>query len=88
MLEILVTTGELVLSEPATTIRTQWRGMDRLEHKVSLTIDHRSLAAGIAAPQHIDNMFAMGGEGTDGGIGELLPPKARMAIRLVGTDGE
>ena len=62
--------------------------MDRLEHEVTLAIDHRSLAAGIAAPQHIDNMFAMGGEGTDGGIGELLPPEARMTVRLVGTHGE
>ena len=77
-----------MLSKPTATIGTERRGMDRLEHKVSLTIDHRSLAAGIAAPQHIDNMFAMGGEGTDGGIGELLPPKAGMTIRLVGTDSE
>ena len=62
--------------------------MDRLEHEVTLVIDHRGLATGIAAPQHIDDMLTLGSEGTDGGIGELLPPEARMTVGLMGAHRE
>ena len=77
-----------MLTKPATTIRTQGRGVNTLEHQVLLLVDHIRLTSGITTPQHIHQVFTMGGQGLDGGIGKLLPTQGRMTIRLMGTNGE
>ena len=88
MFQIGVAAGELMLSEPATTIGTQGRRVDTLQHEVLRLIDHISLRTGIATPKHIDEMVAMGGQRLDSGIGELLPAQRGMTICLMGADGE
>ena len=75
-----------MLAKPATTIRTQGRGVDTLQHEVLLLIDHISLRAGIASPEHIHQMLTMGGQGLNSGIGKLLPSQRRVTVSLMRPD--
>ena len=59
--------------------------MDTLQYEVLRLVNHISLTTGIAAPEHIDQMLAMGCQGLYGGISELLPTETTVAIRLMGT---
>ena len=62
-----------MLSEPTATIGTQGRRMDGFEHEILRLVNHIRLATRIAAPEHIDEMFALRGECADGGISKSLP---------------
>ena len=50
--------------------------LDAFEDEVLLAVYHVSLAAGVASPEHINQVRATSGEGLDGGIGEGLPAQA------------
>ena len=88
LFEILITTRELMLSKPATTISTQGRRVDTLKHQIARLVDHISLATGIAAPKHIYQVFTIGSQRLDGSIGKLLPAEGGMTVCLMGSDGE
>ena len=77
-----------MLTKPAATIGGEGRGMDGLEDEIALAINHIGLRTGIAAPEHVDQMFALRGQCTDGSIGERLPPQRGMAVGLMGPDGQ
>ena len=88
LLEIGITAGELMLTEPAATIRRKRGGMDTLKHEITRLVDHIGLRTGIAAPKHIDDMLAMGSQSLNGSIRKLLPTQGRVAIRLMGSNGQ
>ena len=72
-----------MLAEPATTIRTERRGMDTFEDEILLFVDHVGLRTGIAAPEHIDEVLALCSECLDGSIRKLLPAQRRVAVCLM-----
>ena len=77
-----------MLSEPATTIGTQGRGVYTLKNQIARLVDHIGFRTGIATPKHIDQMLPMGCQCLNGGIRKLLPTKGTMTIGLMGTDSE
>ena len=88
MFEIGITARELVLTEPAATISTQWRWVYALKHQVVLLVNHIRLRAGIAAPQHIHQVLAVLCQCLYSGIGKLLPTQRRVTVGLMGTNRE
>ena len=88
MFEIGITARELVLTEPAATISTQWRWVYALKHQVVLLVNHIRLRAGIAAPQHIHQVLAVLCQCLYSGIGKLLPPQLRMTVGLMSANGK
>ena len=62
--------------------------MDGLEDEILRLVNHVGLRTGIAAPKHVDKMFTLRGQCTDGRIGEGLPTQRRMAVGLMGTNGQ
>ena len=88
MFEIGITARELVLTEPAATISTQWRWVYALKHQVVLLVNHIRLRAGIAAPQHIHQVLAVLCQCLYSGIGKLLPTQRRVTVGLMSTNGK
>lgn len=88
MFEIGIAAGELMLTEPAATISTQWRWVYALKHQVVLLVNHIRLRAGIAAPQHIHQVLAVLCQCLYSGIGKLLPAQLRMAVGLMSANGK
>ena len=88
MFEIGITARELVLTEPAATISTQWRWVYALKHQVVLLVDHIGFAAGITAPQHIHQVLTVLRQRLNSGIGKLLPPQLRMTVGLMSANGK
>ena len=85
MFEISIAARELMLAKPSSTIGTQGRGMDRLKNEVLLLVDHIRLGAGIASPQHINQMLTMLSQRLDSCIGKLLPTQHGMAVGLMSS---
>ena len=88
MFEIGITARELVLTEPAATISTQWRWVYALKHQVVLLVNHIRLRAGIAAPQHIHQVLAVLCQCLYSGIGKLLPTQRRVTVGLMSANGK
>lgn len=88
MFEIGITARELVLTEPAATIGTQWRWVYALKHQIMLLVDHIGFAAGITAPQHIHQVLAVLRQRLNSGIGKLLPPQLRVTVGLMSANGK
>ena len=88
MFEIGITARELVLTEPAATISTQWRWVYALKHQVVLLVNHIRLRAGIAAPQHIHQVLAVLCQCLYSGIGKLLPSQRRVTVGLMSANGK
>ena len=86
LLKIGIAARELMLTEPAATIGTQWRGMDTLKHQIAGLVNHISLTSGITSPKHIHQMFTMSGQSLNSRISKPLPPQRRVTIGLMGTD--
>ena len=74
-----------MLAKPATTIRTKGGGMDALEYQIANLVNHISLATGIAAPKHLDDMLTRRGQSLYRSIRKLLPTQCRMTVRLMGS---
>ena len=53
-----------------------------------ILVEQRSLRAGVAAPQHKDEVRASFVQIFDGGFGKDFPAFAAVGARLVGFDGE
>ena len=53
-----------------------------------ILVEQRSLRAGVAAPEHKDEVRASFVQVFDGGFGKNLPAFAAMRAGLVGFDGE
>ena len=88
LLQVGIAARELVLAEPAAAVGGERRGVDGLQQQVVLLIYHVRLPARVAAPQHVDQVLAAGGQCAYGGVGELLPAQRGVAVGLVGTDGQ
>ena len=88
MFQIGITARELVLTEPAATISTQWRWVYALKHQVVLLVNHIRLRAGIAAPQHIHQVLAVLCQCLYSGIGKLLPSQRRVTVGLMSANGK
>ena len=74
--EVCVAARELMLAKPPAPVGRQRRGVNALKHEVLLAVYHVGLAAGIASPEHVDQVLAAAGQGLDGSIGEILPAQA------------
>ena len=77
-----------MLPEPSPAVGRQGRGMNRLEYQVLLAIDECSFGARIATPEHVNQSFAVGRQGLDGGVGEEAPAQPLVAVGHVGSHGQ
>lgn len=74
-----------VAAAEKTAIDRQRRGVYGAQYAVARGVGYGSLALGIAAPEHVDDIVLMQADGTHHGIGELLPAVSGMRGGLVGT---
>ncbi len=77
-----------VATAEKTMVGRAGRRMCRRKHQMFAGIDKRRLCPGIAPPQHKDEIFALGTQLADNGIGKGLPPPVAMRTGLVGPHGE
>ena len=85
--KVVVGTTEMFVSKESVPSGEGGR-MGRGEDEVTRTVDEGALLLCISAPKDEDKPLALGGQGADGGIGELFPPLTLMAASLMGTHGE
>lgn len=71
------------------SMSAEWAGVNRLQHAVFLTVDARNAIARWFAPSEEDHAAgAHASHGVNGLLGEPFPPFVRMAISLVGANGQ
>ena len=85
--QILIRFFEMIAAEEA-AVGGEWRGMRGFEDEMFGAVDVGTLRFRIIAPEHKDEVFALGGKCADGGVGELLPTLALMRTGGVGADGK
>lgn len=78
---------EMIIAEKA-IVRRKWRRMSRFQDQMLGLINENFLAAGIAAPEHEDEMIAMIAEIAHRGFGKSLPTVTPMRAGLVRFHGQ
>ncbi len=64
------------------------RGMDGLQHKVTVAVDDGTLALRVGSPQHEDEILPLFGERLDDGVRERLPAASLMTAGVSRIHGE
>ena len=76
-LQIAVGPRKMMVTEESAVGR-EWRRMGRLKDKVAVAVDERSLADGVAAPEHEDKTAPLRGQRAYHSISKLLPAYIAM----------
>ena len=71
-----------------TIVGGEGRRMGGCQHQMLVPVDEGPLLLGVSSPKDEHQVFPLFGQGTDGGIGKLLPTLALVRTCLMGTDGE
>lgn len=85
--KIRICLGEMFAPKPA-IVGAEGRRMGRFEDEVLRRIDHGGFLLGKSSPEEKDQIFALGVELVDRGVGEFFPAFIAVGGGLVGPDGQ
>ena len=85
--EVAVGSREVPATDEA-AVGAEWTGVRGSENEMTLAVDILSFALGVTSPEHKDEVLTLLIEGSNGSIGEFLPPFVLMAAGTVCLDRE